>query len=197
MGDFADNVIWQATSSQVVNPFDIDSPATQQPQEQHQQQEAIVFPTFTTPNTLPLPPYPSTDPAPYPSYPPIANQPSPVATTIANDASPTDSSDPARVLAEEDKRRRNTAASARFRVKKKQREQALEQKTQELEKAKHTLEQRVGQLETENEWLRGLVVEKNGAVRGLTAANKTQNSLEAEADSAKKGVGTDLEESLR
>jgi predicted nuclease with TOPRIM domain len=66
------------------------------------------------------------------------------------------------MAAEEDKRRRNTAASARFRVKKKQREQALEQTAKELENKVNGLEQRIGQLETENEWLRGLVVEKNG-----------------------------------
>ena len=37
-----------------------------------------------------------------------------------------------RSMAEDDKRRRNTAASARFRVKKKQREQALEKRASML-----------------------------------------------------------------
>ncbi|KAM0795047.1 hypothetical protein BDR22DRAFT_787434, partial [Usnea florida] len=60
--------------------------------------------------------------------------------------------------AEEDKRRRNTAASARFRVKKKQREMALEISAKNLENKTRQLEQRIGRLETENEWLRGLVV---------------------------------------
>ena len=65
-----------------------------------------------------------------------------------------------RAAAEEDKRRRNTAASARFRVKKKQREQALEKTAKEMTDKCEQLEQKVGQLEMENKWLRGLVVEK-------------------------------------
>lgn len=67
-----------------------------------------------------------------------------------------------RVAAEEDKRRRNTAASARFRVKKKQREQALEQTAKEMQDKAARLEQKVQQLETENAWLKGLITEKNG-----------------------------------
>jgi len=68
----------------------------------------------------------------------------------------------ARVAAEEDKRRRNTAASARFRVKKKQREQALEQTAKEMQDKAARLEQKVQQLETENAWLKGLITEKSG-----------------------------------
>jgi hypothetical protein len=67
-----------------------------------------------------------------------------------------------RVAAEEDKRRRNTAASARFRVKKKQREQALEQTAKEMSDKAARLEQKVQQLETENAWLKGLITEKSG-----------------------------------
>jgi type IV secretory pathway VirB10-like protein len=68
-----------------------------------------------------------------------------------------------RHMAEEDKRRRNTAASARFRVKKKQREAALEQTVKETTHKNDILEARVSQLELENHWLRGLIMEKNGA----------------------------------
>lgn len=68
----------------------------------------------------------------------------------------------ARVAAEEDKRRRNTAASARFRVKKKQREQALESTAKEMQDKAARLEQKVQQLETENAWLKGLITEKSG-----------------------------------
>lgn len=68
-----------------------------------------------------------------------------------------------RQMAEEDKRRRNTAASARFRVKKKQREAALEQTVKETTDKNDILEARVSQLELENHWLRGLIMEKNGA----------------------------------
>lgn len=69
--------------------------------------------------------------------------------------------DPARCAAEEDKRRRNTAASARFRVKKKQREQALEKTAKEMSDRVQQLEARIGQLETENTWLKGLITEKS------------------------------------
>lgn len=66
----------------------------------------------------------------------------------------------ARQAAEEDKRRRNTAASARFRVKKKQREQALEKTADQLKSHVSELEARVKTLETENTWLKSLVVVK-------------------------------------
>ena len=67
-----------------------------------------------------------------------------------------------RIAAEEDKRRRNTAASARFRVKKKQREQALEKSAKEMADKVGQLESRISQLETENKWLKNLLTEKNG-----------------------------------
>jgi len=69
-----------------------------------------------------------------------------------------------RVAAEEDKRRRNTAASARFRVKKKQREQALERTVREASEVNAGLEARVAQLEMENRWLKNLLTEKNDNV---------------------------------
>ncbi|KAI9793526.1 MAG: hypothetical protein M1816_007959 [Peltula sp. TS41687] len=66
-----------------------------------------------------------------------------------------------RLAAEEDKRRRNTAASARFRVKKKQREQTLERTAKEMTEKVARFETRIGQLETENKWLKNLITEKN------------------------------------
>jgi hypothetical protein len=63
--------------------------------------------------------------------------------------------------AEHDKRRRNTAASARFRQKKKLREQALEQTAKEMSSKCEALDKRVRELELEAKWLRALVVEKN------------------------------------
>jgi len=80
-----------------------------------------------------------------------------------------------RVAAEEDKRRRNTAASARFRVKKKQREQALEKTAKDMSDKVALLEARVGQLEMENQWLKGLITEKN-----LKAAEKEKERAESE-----------------
>ncbi|KAF4976690.1 hypothetical protein FZEAL_6670 [Fusarium zealandicum] len=66
-----------------------------------------------------------------------------------------------RNAAEEDKRRRNTAASARFRIKKKQREQALEKSAKDMSDKVSSLESKVQQLEMENKWLKNLLVEKN------------------------------------
>jgi hypothetical protein len=64
-----------------------------------------------------------------------------------------------RADAEEDKRRRNTLASARFRAKKKLREQALEKDHKEMTAKIEMLEARIKELELENKWLRGLVVQ--------------------------------------
>ncbi|RMZ92345.1 hypothetical protein DV736_g408, partial [Chaetothyriales sp. CBS 134916] len=71
------------------------------------------------------------------------------------------SEEKSRIAAEEDKRRRNTAASARFRVKKKQREQALERTVKEVNDKNTKLEAKINQLEMENKWLKDLITEKN------------------------------------
>ncbi|KAL5596509.1 hypothetical protein BROUX41_006734 [Berkeleyomyces rouxiae] len=94
----------------------------------------------------------------------------PVKPQIATDKSSSLSEGPApalnfeersRLAAEEDKRRRNTAASARFRIKKKQREQALEKSAKEMAQKVSELENHISQLETENKWLRNILLEKN------------------------------------
>ncbi|GAD95516.1 bZIP transcription factor (MetR), putative [Paecilomyces variotii No. 5] len=79
-----------------------------------------------------------------------------------------------RLAAEEDKRRRNTAASARFRVKKKQREQTLERTVKEATEKNAALEARVQELERENKWLKDLITEKNGG----TAAEAEEHGSE-------------------
>ncbi|CCL99054.1 uncharacterized protein FIBRA_01065 [Fibroporia radiculosa] len=66
------------------------------------------------------------------------------------------------MTASEDKRRRNTAASARFRLKKKEREAALERKAKELEVRVSELEKECEALRRENGWLKGLVVGVTG-----------------------------------
>ncbi|KAK2464176.1 hypothetical protein APHAL10511_003633 [Amanita phalloides] len=66
------------------------------------------------------------------------------------------------LLAAEDKRRRNTAASARFRLKKKEREAALEGKAKELETRVNELERECETLRRENGWLKGLVIGVTG-----------------------------------
>ncbi|CAA7261810.1 unnamed protein product [Cyclocybe aegerita] len=88
--------------------------------------------------------------------------------------SPENSTTP--LSAAEDKRRRNTAASARFRLKKKEREAALEGKAKELETKVAELERECEGLRRENGWLKGLVVGVTGAAQapatnqGITVA---------------------------
>lgn len=109
----------------------------------------------------------------------------------------------ARVAAEEDKRRRNTAASARFRVKKKMREQTLEKSVKETSEKNAALEARVTALELENQWLKNLITEKNGKskeegkkaesdisdmFKKFLAAQKTEG--ERSSGNSKIGVGT-------
>ncbi|ORY57714.1 hypothetical protein BCR35DRAFT_309613 [Leucosporidium creatinivorum] len=62
---------------------------------------------------------------------------------------------------EEDKRRRNTAASARFRAKKKQRDQQLQQTSIQLREKVQDLEKEKTSLKAENTWLRDLVSERS------------------------------------
>lgn len=100
-----------------------------------------------------------------------------------------------RVSAEEDKRRRNTAASARFRVKKKQREQALERAAKEMTDKVNLLESRITQLEMENNWLKGLITEKNErSAPDISAMYKkfTEDSASERSTSERTdGVGTE------
>jgi Basic region leucine zipper len=67
------------------------------------------------------------------------------------------------LTAAEDKRRRNTAASARFRAKKKEREHALEKRSKALETRVNELERECEGLRRENGWLKGLVVGVTGS----------------------------------
>ncbi|KAF8469025.1 hypothetical protein BDZ91DRAFT_82615 [Kalaharituber pfeilii] len=81
--------------------------------------------------------------------------------SVLEGATPESLEEASRLAAEEDKRRRNTAASARFRIKKKQREQALEKSAKELAEKVTALEMKINQLEMENKWLKNLITEKN------------------------------------
>ncbi|KAF3915974.1 hypothetical protein AA313_de0208019 [Arthrobotrys entomopaga] len=82
---------------------------------------------------------------------------------LETNSSPRSLEEASRIAAEEDKRRRNTAASARFRVKKKQREQALEVHAKDLETKVQELNGKVTTLENENKWLKDLLMEKHGS----------------------------------
>jgi len=85
----------------------------------------------------------------------------------------------ARNAAEEDKRRRNTAASARFRDKKKMREKAMEKSNKEMTEKVSALESRIGQLETENRWLKELITEKNAVGKGREEVGEWWKELRA------------------
>lgn len=148
-----------------------------------------------------IPPSPATGLTPYPAANPLAHHQhalyasSPVTgdKRKASAASPEDYDESSRAAAEEDKRRRNTAASARFRVKKKQREQALEKNAKEMSDKVSFLEARVGQLEMENKWLKGLITEKN--LKGRSEATSprkvsTKQNRESSSPERKDGVGT-------
>lgn len=80
----------------------------------------------------------------------------------------------------EDKRRRNTAASARFRLKKKEREAALEKKAKELESRVSELERECEGLRRENGWLKGLVVGVTGAGSNQPQSTGSKRAREGE-----------------
>ncbi|GBB93776.1 hypothetical protein RclHR1_02230002 [Rhizophagus clarus] len=88
----------------------------------------------------------------------------------------------AKLAAEEDKRRRNTAASARFRVKKKMREQALERTAREMTAKAEMFEGRVKELEMEIKWLRSLIVEKDARLLDVERPGKRKKKDESEDD---------------
>lgn len=150
--------------------------------------------SMTSPNGIPSPP---TLQGNYPPQGPHFSQ-SPVTgdkrkASIAMPATTADLEEASRVAAEEDKRRRNTAASARFRVKKKQREQALEKDNKEMKDRVQQLEGKVQQLEMENKWLKGLITDKTDA-KAPDAALETKKEKESEersTESRKDGVGTE------
>ncbi|WPG98717.1 regulatory protein cys-3/bZIP transcription factor (MetR) [Acrodontium crateriforme] len=97
-----------------------------------------------------------------------------------------------RAAVDEDKRRRNTAASARFRVKKKQREQALEKSAKEMSDKVAALESKVQQLEMENKWLKGLITEKGDTkiIPSFDSESTEKKSEERSTSSRTDGVGT-------
>ena len=84
-------------------------------------------------------------------------------TSSATSPDPTNATlltDPIIIEAEEDKRKRNQAASARFRQKKKQREQSLMETSREMQERSKKLEAENEGLKKENRFLKKLLVEK-------------------------------------
>ncbi|KAI9712637.1 MAG: hypothetical protein M1812_006817 [Candelaria pacifica] len=122
-----------------------------------------------------------------------AGEKRPAEIAFGDSSSPQSLEEASRMAAEEDKRRRNTAASARFRVKKKQREQALERTAKEQSNKASALEARIQHLEMENKWLKNLITEKNENKEDITELwrkfNK-ENSPGSKVSERKDGVGT-------
>lgn len=81
--------------------------------------------------------------------------------------------------AELDKKRRNTAASARFRIKKKMKEQQMENKINSLQEMISSLENKLSHLEMENKLLRNLIIEKG--------SQKSDDELKLLKEKAKRG----------
>ncbi|KAI1911432.1 hypothetical protein LOZ65_006164 [Ophidiomyces ophidiicola] len=98
----------------------------------------------------------------------------------------------ARLAQEEDKRRRNTAASARFRVKKKEREKTLERTVKDVTSKNTALEARVSELELENRWLKNLITEKNGTFLSDNEISSLLNKFQESKDG--QGVKTESSE---
>ncbi|KAI8994492.1 hypothetical protein BDB01DRAFT_193957 [Pilobolus umbonatus] len=82
-----------------------------------------------------------------------------------------------RTLTKDDKRKRNTAASARFRKKKKMKEQELQSTATEMTDKAQRMQEKVHELETEIKWLKALVVEKNEARLEQLVRNKPSHSI--------------------
>ncbi|ROT43494.1 regulatory protein cys-3 [Sodiomyces alkalinus F11] len=99
-----------------------------------------------------------------------------------------------RLAADEDKRRRNTAASARFRIKKKQREQALEKTAKEMSDKVTQLESRINLLETENRWLKNLVMEKNDGNEEIAAMFKEFDSKHKANKASSEAASSDVKD---
>ena len=89
------------------------------------------------------------------------------------------------------KRLRNTAASARFRARKKLREQRLERSARERKEKLAALEARIRELEAENKWLKSLAIEKYNTKEGIEAVREGFRSEKEVQIRDKKGVGRD------
>ena len=89
------------------------------------------------------------------------------------------------------KRLRNTAASARFRAKKRLREQGLERSARERKEKLAALEARIHQLEAENKWLKSLIIEKYNAKEDTEVLRESSRSEKEVQVGDKKGVGRD------
>jgi len=82
----------------------------------------------------------------------------------------------------EDKRRRNTAASARFRIKKKHKVLSLEKSVEELEGRAEDLEREASDLRRENGWLKEMLIMKGRRNRGFDSPSKAGDKGDGDED---------------
>lgn len=118
-------------------------------------------------------------------------------TAAVPSSSQTESTQEAAVSASEDKRRRNTLASARFRLKKKEREAAMEKKAKELDDKVTELERECESLRKENQWLKGLVVGATTGENVFLSGTLSGSSANAGSSSSNTTNTADLEEHIR
>ncbi|KAI9593722.1 hypothetical protein BDF19DRAFT_424332 [Syncephalis fuscata] len=171
------------------------------------QPPAVSAPTATPPTiSIPVPavgsPVAPTEAVPQRTTSPKRRSPSPIRPALPAKRISLSPSPPATspllsksiISPDEDKRRRNTAASARFRLKKKQKEQQLEKTAQDMTDRVQGLEDRLRELEQENRWLRSLVIEKDPMLLG-EGDGKRARLVEVDAQ-ASAGGGVSAKESL-
>lgn len=129
---------------------------------------------------------------PYSGFHNTVNEPPafPSSNTASPDAS--DNADETAAIAE-DKRRRNTSASARFRIKKKQKTLNLERAVTDLTGRTEELEREASELRRENSWLKEIVLLKSRR-RGAFGGSQSRDSQQASTSSAQ-GDGHDAEPS--
>jgi hypothetical protein len=121
---------------------------------------------------------------------PTVSQHPQYASSMTSAPSPAPLSDPEA----EAKRIRNTAASARFRRKKKAREASLERQSREKKEALAKLENRITELEDENKFLKGLILWKREGEEQEAKGKGMGESIVVEPErkgrERKDGVGT-------
>jgi len=97
----------------------------------------------------------------------------------------------------EEKRRRNTAASARFRVKKKVKAHNLERSVSDLSERVDELEQEASDLRRENGWLKEIIVLKSGTARGgdfQAGPSQPPSSQDTQGDEEESDEGGSVED---
>ncbi|KAH8120613.1 hypothetical protein DFH11DRAFT_78411 [Phellopilus nigrolimitatus] len=90
----------------------------------------------------------------------------------------------------EDKRRRNTAASARFRIKKKHKTLSLERSVVELEGRAEDLEREAAELRRENGWLKEMLIMKGRGVRAAVAESQDEQDEDEQESDGKESNGS-------